>query len=137
MTGATQAACTATDPELFFPIGTTGPALAQTAEAQHICRGCPVRSACLEWAMQTGADFGIWGGLAEDERRALQRRQRRTSRNATDATRQGAAKDRSLRALDAAINHVRGSPHPGTSTGSGRGLDPAVSTGSEEGRSHP
>ena len=106
------AACTATDPELFFPIGTSGPALAQTAKALQICRGCPARHACLEWAIQTGADFGIWGGLTEDERRALQRRRRRTGRAATDSTQKAADRDRSLRALDAAINHVRANSQP-------------------------
>ena len=80
--------------------------------------------------MQTGADFGIWGGLTEDERRALQRRQRRTSRNTTASTRQAADKDRSLRALDAAINHVRATSHSGTS---GHLLGTS-GTGSDEGR---
>ena len=83
--------------------------------------------------MQTGADFGIWGGLAEDERRALQRRRRRTSRTTTASTRQAADKDRSLRALDAAINHVRTTSHPDTS---GPHLGTS-GTGSDERRAHP
>ena len=130
------AACTASDPELFFPIGTTGPALAQTATAQHVCRGCPFRSACLEWAIQTGADFGIWGGLAEDERRALQRRRRRTSRTTTASAQRAADKDGSLRALDAAINHVRAHPQSSTSDHPDRDLDSTGSRSSEQGRSH-
>ena len=82
--------------------------------------------------MQTGADVGIWGGLTEDERRAFQRRQRRASRNATASARQAADKDRSLRALDAANNHVRANSHSGTSGY----LLGTSGTGSEEGRPH-
>ncbi|HVX08801.1 WhiB family transcriptional regulator, partial [Humibacter sp.] len=33
-----------------------------------------VATDCLQWAMETGQDAGIWGGLTEDERRALKRR---------------------------------------------------------------
>lgn len=74
-----HAACTAHHPELFFPIGTAGPALAQLEQARAICRSCPVRLACLEWAIDVGADHGIWGGLSEQERQTLRRRRRRTS----------------------------------------------------------
>jgi WhiB family transcriptional regulator, redox-sensing transcriptional regulator len=66
-----QARCRDVDPELFFPVGTTGPAGDQIAEAKAVCRPCPVRGACLAWALDTGQDAGVWGGLSEDERRAL------------------------------------------------------------------
>ena len=59
------------DPELFFPIGNTGPALLQIEEAKQICRRCDVRDACLQWALEAGQDHGVWGGLSEDERRAI------------------------------------------------------------------
>lgn len=72
-----QAACRDEDPDLFFLIGSTGPALVQTDEAKEVCRGCPVREQCLEWAMENGQDSGVWGGLGEAERRALKRRTRR------------------------------------------------------------
>lgn len=71
-----RAACRDEDPELFFPIGTSGPALLQVDEAKAVCRHCDVREDCLAWAMQTGQDAGVWGGLTEDERRALKRRTR-------------------------------------------------------------
>ena len=71
-----NAACTSHHPELFFPIGNSGPALAQLERAREICRSCPVRLACLEWAIVVGADDGIWGGLSEQERQSLRRRQR-------------------------------------------------------------
>lgn len=73
-----QGACRDHDPELFFPIGTTGPAAAQIEEAKAVCnRSCPVRTACLEWALETRQDAGVWGGLSEDDRRRVLRRQTR------------------------------------------------------------
>jgi WhiB family redox-sensing transcriptional regulator len=72
-----QARCKDTDPELFFPVGTTGPAASQIAAAKAVCMKCDVRSECLEWAMSTGQDAGVWGGLSEEERRALRRARRR------------------------------------------------------------
>lgn len=68
-----QAACRDVDPEIFFPIGTTGPALAQIQAAQAICDTCDMLSACLDWALDTGQDSGIWGGTTEEERRELKR----------------------------------------------------------------
>ena len=73
-----RALCRDEDPELFFPIGTTGPALVQIEQAKGVCRRCPVSEPCLEWALRSGQDSGVWGGLSEDERRALKRRQART-----------------------------------------------------------
>lgn len=72
-----HAACRDEDPDLFFPIGTTGPALVQTEEAKTVCRGCPVQEQCLRWALENNQDAGVWGGLGENERRALKRRGRR------------------------------------------------------------
>jgi WhiB family redox-sensing transcriptional regulator len=69
-----RAACLEEDPDLFFPIGNTGPALLQVALAKTVCHRCPVREQCLAWAMEHGQDSGVWGGLGEDERRALRRR---------------------------------------------------------------
>jgi WhiB family redox-sensing transcriptional regulator len=60
---------------LFFPISSTGQALAQITEAKKLCVRCPVRKACLGFALTTRQDYGIWGGLTEDERRILRRRQ--------------------------------------------------------------
>jgi WhiB family redox-sensing transcriptional regulator len=69
-----HAACQDEDPELFFPIGNTGPALVQIEEARAVCRRCPVLEPCLQWALDSGQDAGVWGGLSEDERRELKRR---------------------------------------------------------------
>ncbi len=69
-----HAACRDVDPELFFPIGNTGPALLQIDEAKQVCQRCAVLDSCLQWALESGQDAGVWGGLSEDERRALKRR---------------------------------------------------------------
>jgi WhiB family transcriptional regulator, redox-sensing transcriptional regulator len=69
-----KAACLDEDPERFFPIGTTGPALLRIEEAKAICHRCEVIEPCLKWAMEFGQDAGVWGGLSADERRALKRR---------------------------------------------------------------
>lgn len=70
----TRAACRDEDPDLFFPIGTSGPALLQTERAKAVCRRCPVREQCLDWAMDSGQSLGVWGGMSETERHALKRR---------------------------------------------------------------
>ena len=72
-----RAKCRDVDPELFFPVGTTGPAAAQIDAAKAVCVGCSVRDDCLEWALTTGQDAGVWGGTSEDERRAIRRARRR------------------------------------------------------------
>lgn len=69
-----HAACRGQDPDLFFPIGTTGPAPAQLEQARAVCRRCPVQERCLEWALETDQTIGVWGGTTESERRALKRR---------------------------------------------------------------
>ncbi|MEV1047858.1 WhiB family transcriptional regulator [Streptomyces sp. NPDC049916] len=79
-----HAACREEDPDLFFPIGSTGPAVVQTEEAKAVCHTCPVRAACLEWALENGQDAGVWGGLSETERRALKRRSRRRAEARAD-----------------------------------------------------
>jgi len=68
------------DPELFYPVGTSGPALLQIAEAKRLCRRCPKIDRCLTQALTAGEDYGIWGGMSEDERRALRRRDARIAR---------------------------------------------------------
>lgn len=61
----------ATDPDVFFPIGSTGPALDQIEAAKQICTPCPVRARCLDWALETHQETGVWGGLSEEERKVL------------------------------------------------------------------
>ena len=68
--------CLGVDPDLFFP--ERG---ASTREAKEVGRGCEVRIDCLEYALQNGEKFGIWGGMSERERRRI-RRQRALDRQA-------------------------------------------------------
>ena len=66
-----EAACRSFPPELFFPRGTSDIAQADRDRAKVVCSGCSVRQQCLEFALETGQEFGVWGGLSEDERLAL------------------------------------------------------------------
>lgn len=68
------AACRDSDPETFFPIGTTGPAVAQIEKAIAICEICSVQEACLMYALETNQEGGVWGGYAEDDRRRFRKR---------------------------------------------------------------
>ena len=72
-----QARCIGEDPELFFPVGTSEPAIDQTERAKSVCRGCPVKEDCLEWSLKTCQDAGVWGGLDEEQRREIRRARRR------------------------------------------------------------
>jgi WhiB family transcriptional regulator, redox-sensing transcriptional regulator len=67
------ARCKEMDPDLFFPVGTTGPALLQIEAAKAVCRQCDVRQECLQYALDSNQEYGIWGGLTEEERRYMRR----------------------------------------------------------------
>lgn len=62
------AACAETDPEIFFP--EKG---GSVSDAKKVCRACPVRADCLEYALGRNEVFGIWGALSYNERRNLRR----------------------------------------------------------------
>ena len=68
-----RSACLDSDPDVFFPIGTTGPALEQIETARRICTACLVGEECLEFALATNQEAGIWGGTTEEERRKLRK----------------------------------------------------------------
>jgi WhiB family redox-sensing transcriptional regulator len=72
-----DAACASNETDLFFPVGTTAGAVAQTEAAKEVCAGCSVREACLAFALDTDQNHGVWGGTSEDERRAIKRRRAR------------------------------------------------------------
>lgn len=87
---AERAACRGVDDEIFFPPGVDGshkgrPPTARMdkdwEDARAVCRRCPVRLECLEFALATGQEYGMWGGLTPPERRAeaAQRQRSRTS----------------------------------------------------------
>ena len=79
------AACLEVDPDLFHPVGTTGPALLQIVQAKAVCAGCPVLDECRRWALDSREPHGIFGGLTADERDALRRREARARRAAVAA----------------------------------------------------
>lgn len=74
-----KASCRDADPDLFFPIGNSGPTLLQIDAAKTVCHGCPVIEECLVRALGAEPVEGIWGGTTEGERRAMRRRLARTS----------------------------------------------------------
>ncbi|MFK0124933.1 WhiB family transcriptional regulator [Streptomyces nigra] len=57
-----------TDPDVMFDTSTAG-----VEKAKSICRTCPVIDRCLQWALDTGEEHGVWGGLSEQDRRTLKR----------------------------------------------------------------
>lgn len=67
----TAAACRGTNTRVFYP--PSGP----SPTAVAICQRCPIRAACLDWAMRR-EEYGIWGGLSAKERQSLKRRAERT-----------------------------------------------------------
>ncbi|MFF7795600.1 WhiB family transcriptional regulator [Streptomyces sp. NPDC007991] len=82
------ASCREVDPELFFPVGNGIVIAQQTEQAKKVCGGCPVRTSCLEWALDTDQRLGVWGGLSEDERHQLatgKSREYRTSKDGVPA----------------------------------------------------
>jgi WhiB family transcriptional regulator, redox-sensing transcriptional regulator len=66
-----QGKCRAMDPAIFFPSDGIG-----VQAAQRICAECPVRVACLEYALTDRVDHGVWGGTSERERRRMVRHRR-------------------------------------------------------------
>lgn len=79
-----SAACRDSDPDLFFPIGTTGPAIEQIENAKAVCRTCDVQTNCLEFALATHQDSGIWGGTSEEERRKIAKNRAERARRAVN-----------------------------------------------------
>ncbi|MDE3724415.1 WhiB family transcriptional regulator [Nocardiopsis sp. N85] len=69
----TQGSCRAYDPEIFFPVSSTGIGRADTEQALAVCRGCTVRPECLRWALRSGEAHGVWGGTTPEERRYMRR----------------------------------------------------------------
>jgi WhiB family redox-sensing transcriptional regulator len=76
------AECRNMDPDYFFPVGNTGPALEQIEKAIAVCRTCLAQTVCLEYALKTNQDNGIWGGTTEEERRQIRKNMKAGSRSA-------------------------------------------------------
>jgi WhiB family redox-sensing transcriptional regulator len=73
------AACRGADLNLFFP------GRGESAEpARQVCARCPVCEPCLDYALSHGITYGVWGGLAERDRRALRSRRVGAARRERD-----------------------------------------------------
>lgn len=68
-----SAACSGVESDTFFPASEEESA---AKAARGICEECPVREACLQYALATNQTAGVWGGLDAGERRRLRRRLR-------------------------------------------------------------
>jgi WhiB family redox-sensing transcriptional regulator len=60
--------CRAHPPELFFPADGVG-----VEVARRVCFACPVREACLEYAIAQHIEHSVWGGTSERARRRIVR----------------------------------------------------------------
>lgn len=73
-----EALCAQVDGDVWFPV--LGHDTTQAAKA--VCNGtgdrppCPVREACLAWALDADERYGVWGGLSPNERKKLARGQK-------------------------------------------------------------
>jgi WhiB family transcriptional regulator, redox-sensing transcriptional regulator len=77
-----DAPCRGLDVTLFFGQDREQPhdRAAREAAAKEICRSCPVRTQCLDYAIKHAIRYGLWGGMNEDERfRERRRRLRQAS----------------------------------------------------------
>ena len=69
-----RAACRGIDPDIFYPASEE-----EADEAKAICAVCPVREACLEYALANRERDGVWGGATERERRRMIRQRRKSA----------------------------------------------------------
>lgn len=67
-----EARCIGIDPEVFYPEQGD-----QAWEVKRLCQGCPVRIKCLEWAIEVGDEWGIWGGVGPKDRIRITRARKR------------------------------------------------------------
>lgn len=74
MSWRTKAACHGLDPQIFYPETDD-----EAEAAKEVCDLCPVRGACLEYALARREKEGLWGGCTERERRRIIRQRRRTA----------------------------------------------------------
>jgi WhiB family transcriptional regulator, redox-sensing transcriptional regulator len=68
-------ACRGANPDLWF---IKSPEFVDAA--RQICERCPVRRDCLEHALNTPEEYGMWGGVTEQERRAIKRKRAAVAR---------------------------------------------------------
>jgi WhiB family redox-sensing transcriptional regulator len=69
-----DAACRDEDSEAFFASSSTSEGKRLIQHAKAVCSGCLSRDECGQWALETRQAYGMWGGMTEDERKAVLRR---------------------------------------------------------------
>jgi WhiB family redox-sensing transcriptional regulator len=69
-----QGTCRDYPPNVFFPTDGVG-----VEVARKICANCPVREACLEYAVSNRIEHGVWGGTSERGRRRMARSRQLTA----------------------------------------------------------
>lgn len=69
-----DAACSQTDPEVFFPDSRGDTLRHHESAARSVCAHCPVQRTCLQWALEQRIEFGVWGGMTERERAVVLKR---------------------------------------------------------------
>lgn len=69
-------------PDIFYADDQPSKLGYQIVEAKKICRSCPIRTDCLQYAMSRpkSDDWGIWGALSSRERNVLREKQRQLRR---------------------------------------------------------
>lgn len=74
-----DAACRDVPQALFFPDSEAsrpggGKLIDEDVDsAKALCQGCPVQSQCLDYALSTKQNWGIWGGATVAERQEMLR----------------------------------------------------------------
>lgn len=63
-----HAACRDVEPELFYPKAARNGARTMYREPIQVCRTCPVRTECLEWAYTVNDQWAVLGGLSPRQR---------------------------------------------------------------------
>lgn len=106
---ADRARCAGQEWELFFGPSegwreTRSERAEREATAKKLCARCPVRRECLEKSLEEGHQYGVWGGLTEEERRQERRDRKEIQRGAVRVSAVGAM--RRLRALACAGHGV-------------------------------
>ena len=76
-----KANCLGLDPALFFPERGQ-----PTNELKQICAGCVVRAECLDYALEAGEKYGMWGGVSERGRRSIRKVRTRQQRDTAIAS---------------------------------------------------
>ena len=72
-TGARSRPVGTPSPTSSSPSARPGPAIEQIEAAKRVCRACEAIEPCLEFALATNQESGIWGGTSEEERRKLRK----------------------------------------------------------------